>query len=801
MRRRSVEASVANALPHFAPLAIFPLVACAAIYGGWWIAVPLVFYALADRFDRIFGLEERNMDPATTSESQLFLYKLSLWLWAVLWPATFVFALWQALVSDHLALWEIWCVAVILTMVGQTVFIVGHELVHRRALWERRLGELLLASVLLPALCDRARLHSSSVGMHALDPGSSPKGLSFWRYLPAEVANNLLGAWRFERRRLTRRQLPVWHRTNAFWRYGVQLIFWYGIILWMGGPWAALVYVVLCANVVFSMKISNYVQHYGLRRIRTPAGRFEPVKPRHAWSAAYKFTNWLYYNMQRHADHHTSNRRYPLLQHHGEAASPQLPGSYIQMNGLALFPKRWFKTIDPLLDLQRAQFYPEIDDWSPYDSRAFAARPAAFDAIAEIHAAAPRVAGWINRNPALLDMLREREFTDLELPEGFLPGPGIGGDCPVRAGAPVLDARTQSGGDEGSARRHSRAGRRRGGGCGARVVERQGLPDRRARDAGQPVGRRGGDGVVARRGGLHRQRAIRGGGGISPIAAYRAAAAAWRSSWEGPLASGEAMPGETLDIRFVYEGTPARHYRKLCGRFRKALRALTRNNLLLSPQSFARGGAGEIQPLDAFAEQLRNPGSGRDAVALARARCMWGSGDEDVAERVAGELREALGERSARKMLLAELREPGGQCRRTRRTGPGVDRHDARRSSGHRTRRAVPEPGARRRCGGSYGGRSGAHFPDGGRSRIDHRGCRRAARRRRRRCGGISAARCGLSRTTGSRPNRRPPEPGPRSPASAGWTISMRSPRRSRKPASGAAAGIETLAPNSGTGR
>ncbi|MDE2866053.1 MAG: hypothetical protein OXR05_13315, partial [Gemmatimonadota bacterium] len=128
---------------------------------------------------------------------------------------------------------------------------------------------------------------------------------------------------------------------------------------------------------------------------------------------------------------------------------------------------------------------------------------------------------------------------------------------------------------------------------------------------------------------------------------------------QGPLASGEAMPDETLDIRFVYEGTPARHYRKLCGRFRKALRALTRNNLLLSHQSFARGGAGEIQPLDGFAEQLRNPDSGLDPVALSRARCVWGSGDENVAERVSGELREALGKRSAREMLLGELGEPG----------------------------------------------------------------------------------------------------------------------------------------------
>ncbi|MYA63739.1 MAG: hypothetical protein F4Y21_03605, partial [Gemmatimonadetes bacterium] len=364
------------------------------------------------------------------------------------------------------------------------------------------------------------------------------------------------------------------------------------------------------------------------------------------------------YNMQRHADHHTSNRRYPLLQHHGEAASPQLPGSYIQMNGLALFPKRWFQTIDPLLDLQRAQFYPEIEDWSPYDSRAFAARPDAFDAIAEIHAAAPRVAGWINRTPVLLDMLREREFTDLELPEGLMPDPES--EAIARCGlarlywthelsvaemrAQLADIHVQDAGEAVDAAREWSNGKVF---QIAVHVMRGSLSIGEAETALSRVAEASITSVLSAVEEDFADRGVpRGSGGVAVVV-------------QGPLASGEAMPGETLDIRFVYEGTPARTYRKLCGRFRKALRALTRNNLLLSHQSFARAGAGEIQPLDAFAEQLPNSDSGRDPVTLARTRCVWGSGDEDVAERVSRELREALGGRSAREMLLAELRDPG----------------------------------------------------------------------------------------------------------------------------------------------
>ena len=120
--------------------------------------------------------------------------------------------------------------------------------------------------------------------------------------------------------------------------------------------------------------------------------------------------------MQRHPDHHIApTRRYPLLQHCGDDESPQLPGTYMKMAGLALFPRRWFETMDPLVDRWRAHFYPRIEDWSAYDSPAAAARLDAFETIAEIIAAAPRLAGWMNRSPELLDSLQQREFTDLDL--------------------------------------------------------------------------------------------------------------------------------------------------------------------------------------------------------------------------------------------------------------------------------------------------------------------------------------------------------------------------------------------------
>ena len=348
---RVIQPTFWNALPHFLPITIFPLIIVAALWGGWWILAPFVFFGLAGPLDLAFGMDGRNMDPAKTSERRLFWHNLPVWLWAVLWPATFVFTAWQVLVSGHLADWEGALMVFVLAMEAQAIFIVGHELIHRRRQWERRLGEFLLASASYPQYAtEHVYIHHAYVGT-PLDVGSAPRGESLWHYFPREVASNLLGSWVVARDRLARKGLPVWHRSNPFWRYGLTTAFWYAVVFAMGGPWAIPVYMALCLGVVFSMKVSNYLQHYGLRRVRMAGGRFEKILPRHSWSVDYRFSNWMFFNMQRHADHHAVwARRYPLLQFRGADESPQLPGSYGKMFGLAVRPRRWFETMDPLVD-------------------------------------------------------------------------------------------------------------------------------------------------------------------------------------------------------------------------------------------------------------------------------------------------------------------------------------------------------------------------------------------------------------------------------------------------------------------
>ena len=657
----ALEPSFGNALLHYLPLLVFPLIVNAAIYGGWWFIAPFVFFMLAGPLDVALGAEERNMDPAATPDSRLLLYNLPVWLWAALWPPTLAFGLWQILVSGDLAVWEGVLLAVVLTVEAQAVFIVGHELIHRRSVWERRVGELLLASASYPQYAtEHIYIHHALVGT-PMDYGSAPKGQSFWNYFPREVASNFSGSWRVERERLARRGLAVWHYGNPFWRYVVETGFWYALVWWMGGWWAVLVFVLLCLSTVFSMKLSNYIQHYGLRRIRLPGGRFERAGPRHSWSASCKFSNWMFYNMQRHPDHHTaSNRRYPVLQHCGEDESPQLPGSYGKLFSIAVFPGKWFRTMDPLVDRWRAKFYPEIEDWSAYDSPAFFARPEAFEAIDEIFSTAPRLIPWVNRSPDLLDTLADREFTDLDLPRGFGPDPET--EAIARRGLARLYWTHEYTVAE-------------------MVREIADIPAIGVDDTVETV--RGWSDGKAFQVAVHTIRdnltPIEAGIALSNIAEASIAAvltavdedfAARRGApgegglavaLLGDLASREAAFGTPIDILCVHDGGEAAYYEGLCREFADALRDLSEGSLFFPPVPPGQR-IRAVRSLAAFEEHHRGIGSPGELLELTRARCVFTRGDAGVVSGFDAARRGVLTDGAARDALVAELRRAAGDA-------------------------------------------------------------------------------------------------------------------------------------------
>ena len=652
---KAIEPSLRNAFPHYLPLAVYPLILAAAANGGWWLTGPFVFFMIVGPLDLVFGLDERNMDPKTTTEQRLLWYSLPVWVWAVLWPVTFVYTIWQIFMVGNLAWWEGVLLAMVLAIEGQAIFIVGHELIHRRTKWERYIGEFLLASGSYPHYAtEHFYIHHAFVGT-PLDVGSAPKGQSFWRYFPRELASNIVGAWRVVRKRMARRQLPIWHISNPFWRYGIETGICYAFVWWLGGWWAALIYMMLCLAMVFSMKISNYIQHYGLRRIRLPNGRFEKVLPRHAWATDYKFSNWMFYKMQRHPDHHViPSRRYPLLQHHGPDESPQLPGSYGKMFNLVLNPKRWFATMDPLVDQWRAQFYPEIEDWSAYDSPVSEARPEAFDAIVDIYSTAPRLVRIIEQTPELLDSLLDREFTDLEISGRF--GPDAEFEKVARRGLVRVYWTFELGVEK----------------MQEQLTE---FPAKDAEDAAEIARDWSNDKVFqiamhTIRGNLAPTEAGIALANVAEASVTAVLQAVMEDSADrqpqlneggmaaivlGDLASKEVAPSTPLEMLFIYDG-PAANFELLGHHFYEALGILTQGSLLFVPMAKNVTNQAACNLADFIDRNSTREFTG-DILNLTRARCIFTCGDASIKQHFDDARHSILTDSSARDALLKQLHE------------------------------------------------------------------------------------------------------------------------------------------------
>ncbi|MXX89748.1 MAG: hypothetical protein F4213_08600 [Boseongicola sp. SB0677_bin_26] len=645
------ELSFFKAIPYFSSIAIFPFVAVAALYGGWWLAAPFVFLWLVDFFDTALGTDEINFNP-NQQNSQLFWYKLAVWCWVAIYPIAFIFAFRQVFVADHLALWEDVLIVLALGGMARLTLNVGHDMMHRRTMPERRIGEIVMASVSFPQeVTEHVLVHHAHIGTPK-DAVSAPKGQGFWQYLPQSVFRSYKDTWIVERDRLARRRLPVWHHTNPVWRYVLETAAWYALAYWIGGVYGLLVFAAICAMGIFQLRMVDYIQHYGLQRVRLPGGRFERVRPRHSWSVAYKLPNWFYYNAQRHADHHMSaTRLYPLLQHSGPDEAPQLPGSYSEMGNLVLHPKRWFKKMDPLVDQWRAHFYPEIDDWRAYDSAAYRARPDAFEEIDEICRAAPDLADWINRDPGLLDGLESREFTDLDLPDGF--GPDTAFETLARRGLARVYWTHEL--DVAEMR--------------ARIAD---VPVRDVQDAIEAVRNWSNDKVFqvsvhVLRGNLSPGEA---GTALSNIAEATVSAVLSAVSEDfahlrpdegivvamlGDLASCDAVFQAELDVLLLHEGKRTKKHDAMFRRFREALQVLSRDNLLLAPIPPRSEEPRPAESLADFSQRLKTAAPGGEALDLIRARRVFTCGNAEIGGRFDEARLEILRRSNARDAAIAEL--------------------------------------------------------------------------------------------------------------------------------------------------
>jgi alkane 1-monooxygenase len=325
------------------PFAGFALAVATGSAWGWWLT-PIFVFGVIPVIDLAVGNDHANPPEEAVPALQASPYYR--WITYLFLPAQFA-----ALV---LACW-VWhrgvtlpaAIGLVLTIgiVNGVAINTAHELGHKRESAERWLSKIALAPTAYGHFfVEHNRGHHVRVATPE-DPASSRLGESFWRFWPRTVGGSLRSAWHLETAKHRLRGRSPWTLRNDILNAWTMTVVLFAVLAVAFGP-GILGFLVLQAIVGFSvLEAVNYLEHYGLRRQRNAAGRYEKVDPRHSWNSDRLTTNVFLFQLQRHSDHHANPlRRYQTLRSFD--TSPQLPAGYATMLVLAVIPPIWRRVMD-----------------------------------------------------------------------------------------------------------------------------------------------------------------------------------------------------------------------------------------------------------------------------------------------------------------------------------------------------------------------------------------------------------------------------------------------------------------------
>lgn len=326
-----------------APMAM--LLLGAGLGGIWPLAALLYMTVLVFALDRMIAAAPgAAMDGAEFPSAPVLLAALGLAHFAVL-----IAAVWAVSGQGDLGPWQRATLGLAAALVfGQIAHPVAHELIHKRAKALRLLGRAVYTSLLIGHHASAHLLvhhvHVASAG----DPSSARLGEGFYRFALRAGYGAFVAGFRAETAML-RRAGRAWWR-HPYLAYVVGGLLCTALAAWIGGMAGVAVYIGMCLYAQKQIMMSDYVQHYGLRRAALPDGRLEPVGPRHAWNAPHRFSSALTLNAPRHSDHHVAPQRsYPELRLSRDDM-PCLPYPLPMMAALSLAPPLWRRVMDRRVD-------------------------------------------------------------------------------------------------------------------------------------------------------------------------------------------------------------------------------------------------------------------------------------------------------------------------------------------------------------------------------------------------------------------------------------------------------------------
>ena len=335
-----------------------------------WLLLPLLLaYVVNPIVDQLIGEDTNNPPEAVVLQlDQDRYYRLLTYIVVPLHFAALIGSAWWAGTRD-LAWWAFLGLAVVAGITSGLGINTGHELGHKRSKLERTLAKIVLAVPVYGHFwIEHNRGHHRDVSTPE-DPASARMGESIYKFACREIPGAFRRAWAIEKDRLTRREMSVWSTDNQILQsMALSAVIQAGILIAFG--WQMIPFLIV-HNVLawWQLTSANYVEHYGLLRLKDDNDRYERCEPHHSWNSNHIFSNLVLFHLERHSDHHAHPlRRYQSLRHFENL--PTLPSGYFGSYLLSWVPWLWYRVMDPRLlalphidgDLDRINLDPDKRD-------------------------------------------------------------------------------------------------------------------------------------------------------------------------------------------------------------------------------------------------------------------------------------------------------------------------------------------------------------------------------------------------------------------------------------------------------
>ena len=315
---------------------------------GWPLLAVWVAYVLLPFLDVTlpYDLDNPNGEQEKTLATETK-WKLPLWTYTILDLAALYWFLEYA-TATTLPFFSLLAVLFTVGNFSTGGINVAHECMHKTDLLNRVMTYAELTKCLYSHFAiEHVKGHHMNVATPE-DPATAKKGQSLYAFFPQTVIGGWRHAWKLETERMTRMGESQWSVKNMFLVGKCIEVLLTLIVIRCYGLYGLFLFVAQSCIGFGILEAVNYVEHYGLQRAQVANG-YEPVAVHHSWNAPFLLTNWLFFKLQRHSDHHyQGSKPYQVLRTWEEA--PVLPGSYPLCVIVATVPPLWFSLMHPLLD-------------------------------------------------------------------------------------------------------------------------------------------------------------------------------------------------------------------------------------------------------------------------------------------------------------------------------------------------------------------------------------------------------------------------------------------------------------------